>query len=73
MNKQEALEMYKSGVWETWTTKEIVDFQLYEKRLCMPWTVFHAALEEELGRGIMTSEFAHPETLRKELESQHHE
>ena len=39
------------------STREIVEFQLYEPRLCMPFFDFQQAVEAELGRPVQTIEF----------------
>lgn len=44
--------------WEGKTPREIVQFQLFIKELCMPFPVFRAAVESALGRGVQTIEFA---------------
>lgn len=68
MTKQEAIKKSKSSFWVDLTPREIVDFQLYEEKLCMPWDIFHGAIEEALGRPVQTLEFAYPDNLKKEFE-----
>lgn len=58
MNKKEAIKLYNSKWWEGKTAKEIVDFQLYEDKLCVEFSVFHKSIEEILGRPVFTHEFA---------------
>ena len=57
LTREQAIEMGKSGVWKSWTSEQIVKFQLYQDKLCMPFGVFHKAVEEVLGRGVFTHEF----------------
>lgn len=57
MNKQEAIQFYESGKWKEMSDKEIALFQLNEDRLCMPFGVFHRAVESTLGRAVFTHEF----------------
>src|SRR5512139_2728550 len=57
MTREEAIAKAKGRWWEKRTAKEIVAFQLYEELLCMPFDVFHAAMEEALGRSVYTHEF----------------
>ena len=64
----EAKEKFKSGWWENKIAREIVDFQLYEDRLCCPFGIFHGALEQVLGRPVFTHEFADSKALREEYE-----
>jgi hypothetical protein len=65
---EEAIEKAKSNWWEGKAAKEIVDFQLYEERLCMDFSVFHQAIEEVLGRPVFTHEFADYKVLQEEYE-----
>jgi len=53
----EAIEFAKSGVWKNWTHQQITGFQLYQENLCMPFEVFHEAIEKTLGRPVYTHEF----------------
>lgn len=68
MTKDEALKMAQSGWWKEKVARQIVDFQLYEDRLCMPFKNFQAAVEEVLGRPVWTHEFADPKGLQAEYE-----
>lgn len=67
MTKKKALDLYASEFWEEMTFHDRAKFQLFEERLCMPFTVFHEAVEAALGRPVFTHEFAGPEALQKEL------
>ena len=67
INKQTAIKLAKSKFWETMTAKEIAEFQLNTELLCMPFSIFHKAVEEALGRSVWTHEFAFSEGLKKEL------
>jgi hypothetical protein len=68
LTKEEAIAKAQSGWWKGKTPQEIVSFQLYEDRLCMPFGEYHAAIEKALGRPVWTHEFADPEHLRAEFE-----
>lgn len=57
MTKEEALAKGTTRWWEGKTAREVVAFQLYEHRLCMPFDLFHKAVEEALGRPVWTHEF----------------
>lgn len=63
MNKEQAIAMAESKWWEGKTAQEIAVFQLNEDLLCMPFNVFHKAVEEWLGRPVWTHEFVSPEEL----------
>ena len=49
------------------TYRQIAEFQLEQDKLCMPFDVFHEAIEKTLGRPVFTHEFAFRQQLRKEL------
>lgn len=57
MRRDEAVAMADSGWWQGKTAREIVAVQLYEDLLCMPFSEFHRAVEEALGRPVYTHEF----------------
>ena len=68
ITKQNAVDIHDSGRWKEWSDEYLVYFQLHQKRLCVPWSVFREAIERVLDRGVWTHEFAQPENLRAELE-----
>lgn len=63
----EAKALYESKFWEGMTPQAIAEFQLYQPRLCMPFQVFHKAVETTLGRPVWTHEFAFADLLKAEL------
>lgn len=68
MTKKQAIELAESSFWEKMTPREIATFQLHERRLCMPFDVFHKAVEETLNRPVYTHEFGlNIKGLKKEL------
>jgi len=67
MTKEKAKQLYESKFWEGMTYEERAKFQLFEDMLCMPFGVFHEAVEKVLGRSVWTHEFAFPDSLRKEF------
>ena len=68
MTKEQALELYESKFWLSMNPKEIATFQLFEDLLCMPFSVFHEAVEKTLDRPVYTHEFGLArEGLQKEL------
>lgn len=67
INKEMAIELSRSNFWETMSARSITLFQLKTKLLCMPFNIFHKAVEEALGRPVWTHEFASYNTLLKEL------
>lgn len=67
MTQEEAVKLYESNFWETMSFRDRATFQLIEDRLCMPFDVFHEAIEKTLGRPVFTHEFG---LARKELISE---
>lgn len=58
MTEAQAIALYNSKKWETWTDEQIVGLQIYQNLLCIPFGRFHAAVEKVLGRPVWTHEFA---------------
>lgn len=68
MTREEAIALYKTNFWEHLSFRERAEFQLFERRLCMPFDVFHEAIEKTLGRPVFTHEFGlNREGLKMEL------
>ena len=57
LSKEKAIELHDSKIWEDWSYEEKAKFQLWQKKLCMPFNVFHEAVEKSLGRPVYTHEF----------------
>ena len=68
LTKEQAVDLYTSGKWETMSHMEIVKTQLYTERLFVPFDVFHEAVETVLERPVYTHEFANAKELQKEFE-----
>lgn len=66
LTEQQAIAFGESGVWKGWTDDQIVRFQLFQTRLCIPWNRFHEAITKVLGRPVYTHEFAIEGHLTKE-------
>jgi len=56
ITQEQAIALAKSEFWKEMTHEEIAKFQMINKRLCMPFEVFHEALEKALGRSVWTHE-----------------
>lgn len=69
MTKEEAIAKDESRWYGGKTPQEIVDFQLYEDRLCMPLPLYQEAVEKVLGRPVFTNEYKTPERLIAEYEA----
>jgi len=57
MTKENAIALAESKFWEGMTHRQIAEFQMCEEKLCMPFSVFHEAIEKTLGRPVCTHEF----------------
>lgn len=57
MTKEKAIALAESKFWEGMTHRQIAEFQMCEEKLCMPFSVFHEAVEKTLGRPVYTHEF----------------
>jgi len=68
INKEIAIELARSEFWKTMSAKDLALFQLEVKKLCMPFSVFHKAIEEALNRPVWTHEMGlNWEGLKEEL------
>lgn len=67
LTKEQAIAFGESKAYEGMSSRQIAQFQLSQRKLCMPFNVFHKAVEEALGRPVYTHEFVNPELLLKEL------
>ena len=65
--KEEAKAFYDNKCYEGMSYMDIAKFQIEQKRLCVPFNLFHEAMEKALGRPVFTHEFAFADSLRKEL------
>lgn len=57
LNKEQAIQFAESKIWQDWTHEQIVRLQLFQKKLCVPFDVFHEAITNVLGRPVYTHEF----------------
>ena len=68
LTKEQAIKFAKSGVWKDMTDKQIVELQLFQDKVCVPWVVFRESIEKVLGRGVYTHEFGlNVEGLQREF------
>ena len=67
LTKVQAKAFYDNKLYEGMTHRQIAEFQMEQDRLCVPFNVFHEAMEKTLGRPVFTHEFAFRDELRKEL------
>jgi hypothetical protein len=57
MTEEQAIALFDTKWWENEPARDIVSFQLFEPRLCMPFGDFQDAVEKSLGRPVFTHEF----------------
>lgn len=67
LTEKEAIAFSENKLYEGMTHRQIAEFQMEQDRLCVPFGVFHEAMEKVLGRPVFTHEFAFRNELRKEL------
>ncbi len=68
MTKEEAIALFESKFWESMSHEDRAMFQICEPLLCMPFNVFHEAVEKTLGRPVYTHEFClNMQGLKKEI------
>jgi len=68
LTEEEAIEFFDGEKWKTMSFFERAEFQLFQDCLCMPFSVFHEAVEESLKRPVFTHEFGlNRDGLKKEL------
>jgi len=68
VDEKTAIALFESGWWRNLSTEKIVEFQLFQTRLCMPFSKFHAAIETALGRPVFAHEFGlNIEGIRREF------
>lgn len=67
LTKEQAIAFSKNRCYEGMNYRQIAEFQIEQNRLCVPFDIFHEAVEKTLGRPVFTHEFAYMEELRKEL------
>ena len=57
IGRRRAIALAQSDWWLARTARQIAKFQLFTVELCLPFGVFHRAVEETLGRPVLIHEF----------------
>lgn len=57
LTRDEAVRFANNKSYKDMTFREIAEFQINQKCLCMPFEVFHEAIEKTLGRPVFSHEF----------------
>ena len=66
--EEQAKAFYNNKCYEGMSYMDIAKFQIEQERLCVPFALFHEAMEKSLGRPVFTHEFAlNRDGLQKEL------
>lgn len=69
LTRVQAIALYDSEFWRFLNAEERACFQLTEERLCMPFPVFHEAVEICLERPVAPGEYLWPARLLSEIKS----
>ena len=68
LTKEQAIAFSKNKLWQDMNYRQRAEFQMEQSLLCMPFEIFHEAMEKTLGRGVYTHEFGlNMEGLKAEL------
>lgn len=67
LTREQAIAFGENKLYEGMTFRQIAEFQIEQRKLCVPFDVFHEAMEKTLGRPVYTHEFAFMDELKKEL------
>jgi len=68
LTRDEAIDFFGDSRWKTMSLQERAKFQISNQFLCMPFNVFHQAVEAVLRRPVYTHEFGlNMEGLRDEV------
>lgn len=67
LTRDQAVALYDTGFWRYLNLEERACFQLSEERLCMPFPVFHHAVEVCLQRKVAAGEYLRPKRLLREV------
>ena len=57
LTKEQAIEFAESKAWEGMNLRQRAEFQILQNKLCMPFDVFHEAVEKTLQRPVYSHEF----------------
>jgi hypothetical protein len=57
IGRQRAAALAQTDWWHGRSAREIAKFQLFTRELCLPFDIFHRAVEEALNRPVWIHEF----------------
>jgi hypothetical protein len=67
MTQDQAMQLAQTEWWVGMSDRDVAEFQLSERLLCMPFSEFQRAVESAMGRPVWTHEFADLGSLLREL------
>ena len=56
LTEEQAIEFAENELWKDMNFNQRAKFQIEQDRLCMPFNIFHEALEKTLERAVFTHE-----------------
>jgi len=57
LTREQAIQFYDAKAYEGMSHRELAVFQINQEKLCMPFDIFHEAVEKTIGRPVFTHEF----------------
>lgn len=68
LTKEQAIEFFENESYKDMSYREIAEFQINQQKLCMPFGIFHEAVEKTIGRSVFTHEFGtNSDGIKKEI------
>lgn len=67
LTREQAAALGETEWWKGLDCRAVAGFQLFTKRLCMPFSEFQGAVEQALGRPVWTHEFGAQNRLQDEF------
>ena len=69
LTKEQAIAFHDNEQWKGMSFKQKATLQISQEKLCMPFDVFHEAVEKTIGRPVFTHEFVvNADGIRAEIE-----
>ncbi len=57
LTKEQAINFAESKAFSNMSYREIAEFQINQKKLCIPFNIFHEAVEKTIKRPVFSHEF----------------
>lgn len=69
LTKEQAIAFHDNEQWKGMSFKQKAILQISQEKLCMPFGIFHEAVEKTIGRPVFTHEFGvNADGIRAEIE-----